>query len=156
MNTCDTYRELWERQSRFLPRADGHLDPEALRHIRLFEGLDDASIQAISLLLATEHYPAFSEVLREGDANDKLYLIARGSVETFRTDDPSERYILSDGDHFGEIGLLERGPSTVTVQTRLPTTVLTLNGRTFLSIVAASPEIKTALERSAEERRVES
>jgi len=85
------YPELWELQSRFLPRADGHLDPEALRHIRLFEGLDDASIRAISLLLATEHYPAFSEVLREGDPNEKLFLIARGSVETFR-DDGRDRY----------------------------------------------------------------
>jgi len=151
----DIYRELWERQTRFAVRTGGELEADALRNIKLFEGLDDQSLQAIGLLMATEEHPAFSDVLCEGDVGEKLYLIAHGSVEIVRSgQEQAPEAILSEGDHFGEIALLDKVPRTATVRTRRPTTMLTLNRNAFRSLVAADESVRRTVEATARARRV--
>ena len=154
VSTNEIYRELWEKQTRFLAHADGLLEPEALRNIDLFSHLDDISLRAIGILLIREQHPAFSDVMLEGDEADKLYLIARGSVEVYRSGSDEQPVVLADGDHFGEVALLDRTMLNASVRTRGPTTLLTLNRDAFLSLVAADPDMRAKVEETARRRRI--
>ena len=148
------YHELWEKQHRFMVRAGGQLDADALREIRIFERLDESSLRVIGLLMAIEEHPAYSEVVTEGDAGDKLFLIARGVVEVFRAGREKEPdHVLTEGDHFGEIALLDGTPASASVRTRVPTTMLTLNRDAFRSLLAADDSIREAIEATARARR---
>jgi CRP-like cAMP-binding protein len=99
------------------------LELEALRQKMLFLGLTDGQLQAISGVLRARTCRAGEVIVREGDLDDTLYLIERGSVEfRVREGGPGperavtifERgsYVDEDyaGDFFGEFALVDLEP----------------------------------------------
>jgi CRP-like cAMP-binding protein len=59
--------------------------------------------------------------------------------------DPKLVNTLGAGDHFGEVGLLEGMPSTATVRTVSPTSLLRVSATAFLEIAASSPRVLAGL-----------
>lgn len=86
------------------------------------------------------HHPG-SVIVRQGDAPDRFYLIARGEVEVINTH-PDGREIplgrLRAGDFFGEIGLLQDRPRTATVRAVGEVEVMALEREDFLVMVSDS------------------
>ncbi len=77
---------------------------------------------------------AGEDVIHEGDAPDALYVIVVG--EAVVTSAAGGRLnTMAAGDFFGEIGLLKGVPRTATVITTAPSTLLRIEGETFLSLV---------------------
>jgi len=73
----------------------------------------------------------------------------RGKVSVFRTEPSGEEHplaVLEDGDHFGEIALMERIPRTASVHTLTDCVFLTLQREHFLRLVEANPVLKARLE----------
>jgi ATP-binding cassette, subfamily B, bacterial len=149
------YWALWEKQSGFEVSRDGRqasVDPSRLRAITLFAGLDHEALTRIALRLTSEYFEAGQTVFTQGDAGDRFFLIARGSVAVTRVGDgdDSEHSLppLGDGDHFGELALLHDWPRTATIRTLTPSVFLTMSRHDLRELVATTPEITRALEQA--------
>jgi ATP-binding cassette subfamily B protein len=95
------------------------------------------------------------EIVREGDAGDRFYMVARGKVEITKTnEDGSQRRVtvLENGDYFGEIALLENRPRTASVRALQATTLLVLHRARLLELMQRLPELRTTLVAEADKR----
>ena len=147
------YRGLWDKQSGFEVSGDGRhatVDAARLRHVTLFTGLTDSTLSHIALGLTSEYFEAGHTVFHAGQPGDRFYLIARGRVEVIATNATGDEHlleVLSDGDHFGELALLQDRPRTATIRTATPCVFLTMDRKDFLALVASTPEMGHMLER---------
>jgi CRP-like cAMP-binding protein len=84
-------------------------------------------------LFQTEEYPANHFVVREVELGACLYIIVRGSVEvtSAHTHGRELRFVLQEGDCFGERALLEAMPEMENVRTLSPCVFLTLTRAGF-------------------------
>jgi cytochrome P450/CRP-like cAMP-binding protein len=84
-----------------------------------------------------------TDIVRQGGASDRFYLIVRGEVDVVNEHpDGRERLVcsLGGGDYFGEIGILQDRPRTATVRAGPgPVEVLALDREAFLALLAESP-----------------
>jgi CRP-like cAMP-binding protein len=146
------YRDLWQKQSGFDVSHDGRqatVDGPRLRHVTLFTDLDDATLERIAGTLASEFFDAEQTVFSEGQPGDRFYLIARGQVKVTTVGPAGEDHVLdllSDGDHFGELALIQDRPRTATIRTATPSVFLTMSRQDFLELVATTPEMSRMLE----------
>lgn len=121
-------RFLSERMRRALPRADTS---------QLDDLLASARIQS---------YAAGDRIIRQGEHADALYLLLRGTVEVVEEASTGEHVIaeLSDGDFFGEVGVLEARPRTATVRAgSSEVEVLALGRDAVVSMLEDSPAVHT-------------
>lgn len=103
--------------------------------------------------VSEEAYPQGAVVLAEGAAADRLFLIAEGEVLVSTANGGQQVPLcrLSEGELFGEIGLLDplrQRSARVTVVR--PLLVATLAARHFQALVLAHPEARQSLEAAAE------
>jgi len=152
------YTQLWHKQSGFAISEDGTratVDAARLRALPLLAALDEGLLAAIAQRFVTERYPAERLVVHEGDPGDKFYIIVRGAVRvttTAATGGEQELTVLQDGDHFGEIALLQDVPRTATIRTRTASLFLTLSRTQLLSLMASAPQLRTVLDQEIARR----
>jgi CRP-like cAMP-binding protein len=107
------------------------LDLDTLRQKMLFLGLSDGQLQAVSGVVRTRSFRPGEVVVRQGDLDDALYIIERGSVELRVKEQGEERAVATfekgsyvdetyAGDFFGEFSLvdLERWSGTIVARER--------------------------------------
>jgi len=122
---------------------------ELVSRVPFFSGLSGVAIAEIVGHLRSGSYPAGATLFHRGEAGDAMYFLVTGSVEVRlggRT-----RY-LNEGDHFGEMALLERKPRTAEVVTATACTVLILNVADFYQMAAQQPDLMAAIEAEAQRR----
>jgi predicted MFS family arabinose efflux permease len=100
----------------------------------LFAGAPRSTLEALAAELRPQHASAGEVVIREGDEPDDLYLVASGHL-LVTTEHAGPVGELTDGDYFGEIGLLHRVPRTATVTATTDSELFRLSGETFLRVV---------------------
>jgi ATP-binding cassette subfamily B protein len=159
MATEGTYANLWRKQAGFRYSADGrHVDVDAdrLRAIPILEKLPEPILAELAPCFATETFPAGRDIVCQNDPGDKFYIIARGKVEVWRTEEQSGRTlcvnVLNDGDFFGEITLITGFPRTATIRTVAVTTCLSLGRGQFTKLIDRLPELKQELSEIAIQR----
>ncbi len=125
---------------------------EFLRSHSLFGGLGYGELKKIRELLDYRQYDAGEDIIREGEPGGTLYLIWTGSVEVLKCDPDTPNQacvclaVLTVGDSFGEMELIDVQPCAATVRAREKTTILELtkgnlyriekeNLRTFTMII---------------------
>lgn len=146
------YKRLWDKQSGFQLSQSGDqatVSPEWLRHVKLFEELDDETLRSMAPLFSTERHPQRRRLIHQGDQADRFYILVRGAVEVRVADaDGEERRVavFEDGDHFGEIALLRDVPRTASVRTLLPCTLLSLQRRQFDLLLERAPQLRARME----------
>jgi len=161
-NPEGTYRKLWNKQSGFKISEDGltaRVEPARLRAIPMLQGLANEDLETMAALFVTERFAPGRTVFQEGDPGDKFYIIGRGSVVALSTSPEgveSELRVMEDGDHFGEIALLEDVSRTATIKTRNACLFLTLPREPFLRMLSANPPLRAAFEKVAQARRASS
>ncbi|MDR7317506.1 ATP-binding cassette domain-containing protein [Brevibacillus nitrificans] len=155
------YKALWEKQSGLFLSQNGQeatIDQERLSRLPFFQGVEPTVLGEISDLFQTETYAKGQAIIQEGDAGEKFYLIARGKVEITKAAPDSEDgqirlAVLQDGDHFGEIALLENVPRTATVTALTPCVFLTLQRKVLYYILSHYPEIDAHVRKTLAQRR---
>jgi len=146
------YACLWAKQSGFQLSDEGdaaEVSPERLRHVALFDHLDDNTLRLAAALFVTEHHPEGRMVIHQGDDGDRFYILVRGAVEVLAAEPggvPRRVAALEDGDHFGEVALLRSVPRTASVRTLIPCTFLSLQRRQFEVLLQHAPQLRDRME----------
>jgi ATP-binding cassette subfamily B protein len=146
------YANLWRKQAGFTFSADGrHVDVDAqrLKTFPILENLDEEKLAELAPFFATETFQPGREIVRQNDPGDKFYIIARGKVEVWRTEEQSGNTkrvaVLQDGDFFGEITLITGFPRTATVRTLTVCTCISLERGQFNRMMDRFPELRRKL-----------
>jgi MFS family permease len=111
---------------------------DLLRATPLFRPLPGPIIEELAAKLVVVTTSVGEEVIREGDAGDRFYLIGSGEVDV--SSDGSPVATLGPGEYFGEIALLRDVPRTATVRTKSDARLYALERDEFLSAVTGHPE----------------
>lgn len=99
--------------------------------------------------------PAGTELIRQGDPNDALYLLVRGRclpVLSHRHGGESSLPEMVEGDVFGEISLLLRKPASATVRALTSCALLVLDRDVCLTALESEKGVKQRLTQLAIER----
>ena len=97
------------------------------RNNRLFGGIDPSLLERLAPLLAREHYPAGTAILREGDPSERLFLVERGRVAIHKGVEELRIGEIPEGDYFGEMGLFTGEPRTTSASALEDTVILSLS-----------------------------
>jgi ATP-binding cassette subfamily B protein len=133
--------------------ADGltaGLTGERLAMIPFFRGIPAEQLERIAEWFVPEHHHPGHVLFRENDPGDKFYVIVRGAVAVHKRG--VRVSVLEEGDHFGEIALLNDVPRTADIIIHRPTTLLSLQGSWLRRLMDDFPTIRQALEQSLKER----
>jgi CRP-like cAMP-binding protein len=100
------------------------------------KGLDD-----LLLALQTRDVKAGEEVTTEGKECNSLFLVTSGKLATLITTDKETLRLgtLEPGDHFGEVNILDPGPSTTSVLATEDSVLLVLTHADFRNLDRAHP-----------------
>lgn len=119
-----------------------------LKHNFLFQGLSEASIDAIGNLASRQKFVKGSMVFSQGDDGDALYGIASGQVRISTSDDKGREVFLNmlgPGETFGEIALLDGLTRTATATTTMASTLIVIPRAQFLSNLERDPGLSVHL-----------
>jgi ATP-binding cassette subfamily B protein len=156
------YKELWDKQNGLSISTSGQeadIDVERLSRLPFFRGIELDVLDEIRALFNTENFAPGQTIIQEGEQGEKFYLIARGRVEVVKhasqsdTESDSVRLaVLEDGDHFGEIALIENVPRTATIQAIDYCTCLTLQRKVLHYVLTHYPDIDARIRLTLQER----
>jgi MFS family permease len=127
------------------------IDPARARLLEhpIFVGLPASRLEAAARQLVEVPMTAGEVIVRQGEAADRFFVVADGSVRVTQAADAggSEVHLrdLGPGDVFGEIGLLRRSPRTATVTATAAGTLLALDADEFHQLVGSGPGLSTRL-----------
>jgi CRP-like cAMP-binding protein len=109
----------------------------------LFHGIDDDELTRIALTMVRRRYRRNEVIFHEGDPGDSLHVVMEGRVKITRESAEGGEaivVILSPGDSFGELVLLDGAPRSATATAMDATETLTMSRATFAELVdGASP-----------------
>lgn len=154
------YSYLWEKQQGFSYSDEGEdvtIDAAKLSRLAFFQNVSDQLLESIASLFNTERFDKGTTIIHEGDKGEKFYLIIRGRVEVLKQtkSEAGEQVrvaVLEDGDHFGEIALLESVPRTASIRALTPCIVITLQRKVLHHILSQHPEINQYVRKVLQER----
>jgi len=131
------------------PSGDQHEFARLLREVDLFAGLERVTLAKLAAHLEPQFYAAPSIIFRQGDAGDALYVVASGTVGVYATDKTGTAEtlvrVLSVGEPFGEMALLNSIPRTATIKAETDCEVLRLNRSAFVELVREQPSVALAI-----------
>ena len=122
---------------------------EMIRDLKTFPLLSKLSDEDLALLaevMREQDFPAGTEILREGEPGDDMYLLLEGSVDVLKTTPFGESYItasLLDSYHcsFGEMALIDKGTRSATIRAKTDCRTLSLDYVSFQSFCREHPHI---------------
>ena len=130
-------RAVRERRDQLRPVTD------VLSRLGIFDGASTAVLERVASSIRVEPLPAGTDVVRQGEPADDLYIVRTGRLVI--VDGDATINTLDDDDWFGEIGLLLRQPRNATVRTLTDVELWRIPGTTFLSVLRESAAEPTAL-----------
>lgn len=113
-----------------------------LRTIPIFEPLPQYELERVAGLLTHVEASAGAEIIREGDAGDRFYVLVSGEAVV----ESKGRPVVGRraGDYFGEIALLRDVPRTATVRAVTACELFALERDDFLAAVTGGRVVPTA------------
>ena len=115
-----------------------------LRKIPLLSGLSDEEIQRIKPQLRFRQYPKRAVVLQKGGAGDGLLFLLSGQMQVVDVTEDGRAIglrLLSPGDFFGEIAVINNSHRTASVVAMSPVLVAFLPAPEALHLFSHSPSV---------------
>lgn len=135
--------------------GEDHDPDEVLRRlsdIALLRALPPEEIQELVASVEQQDVPAGHCLMREGEPGDALYLIEQGTARVEIRGAP-DVIRVGAGSAVGEGALISGDPRSATVYADTPLSVWRISRESFTHLVAASPNLRKALEALVESRR---
>ena len=121
----------------------------------LFSALDPEGAAAMRASMQEFRFAKGDTVFAEGDAGDRLYLVADGKIKLVHAAVDGRETLLGvmgPGDMFGELSLFDPGPRTATASALTDTVLLGLNHQSLRPWLTGRPEVAEALLRALAQR----
>ncbi|MEJ2237391.1 MAG: Crp/Fnr family transcriptional regulator [Gemmatimonadales bacterium] len=128
---------------------------DTLLKVPLFAHLDEEAIGRISKVTRRKTYPKNSIIVFENDPGDSLYIVDKGQVKVVLTGEDGREVILSvlsDGDFFGEMSLIDDLPRSANVIAMEDSTLIVLYRDDFRRCLSETPSIALGLMQSLSRR----
>ena len=106
---------------------------ETLRKAPLFRHLEYPELVKVLNITVLDSYKEGELLMEEGKAGDEFYVLLSGDVEVSKEGVTLTH--LKDGDHVGELALIEKVPRTATVKAIKPTRVLAIHRADFYELL---------------------
>ena len=126
---------------------------ELLRKVPLFHEMD-SEFETIAGYLRPRTVPRGTAIIKQGQAGDSMFLIARGIANVLREDDGEVNQVatLYAGDFFGEAALLHSTPRNATSVAATPCSLYELKQEDLYKLMEAYPKIQHVVEVVDKER----
>ena len=88
-------------------------DPEELKHIALFQLLDDEELAVLASQVGTAHFAARQRIFKIGEPSGRAYVVMSGKVQVTTVDEDQQEVVLDEpihGDVFGLASMLDQTP----------------------------------------------
>jgi CRP/FNR family cyclic AMP-dependent transcriptional regulator len=115
-----------------------------LKRVPLFSDLSEVELARFTDVVREREYPKNSVILFEDDPGDALYIVASGQVKVVLIGEDGREVILSvlsDGDFFGEMSLIDDEPRSAHVIAMKDSALLVLRRDDFHQQIQALPSI---------------
>ncbi|MFP5283645.1 MAG: Crp/Fnr family transcriptional regulator [Actinomycetes bacterium] len=134
------------------------MDPEVLKKAPLFTGMEDEAATALAETMGTIRLNKGQVLFREGDADDRLYVVVSGKIKLGRSGSAGRENLLAvlgPGQMFGELSLFDPGPRSSTATAVTACEIRTLEHDELMSWLSGRPEVARGLlgQRAARLRR---
>ena len=120
------------------------IDVEKLKNVWLFQDLTDSELLKLAELGVIKEFKGGEYVIREGEEAKALYVILSGMIKVIKELPDGTRRELSsmtEGDFFGELGLLDGEPRSASVMAVTPLQVVAFYRKDFLNFMQKHPMI---------------
>jgi CRP-like cAMP-binding protein len=119
------------------------LDPEQLRKVALFSGLDEKEAKKLAPHFKERNFSAGDTMAEEGKHGVGFFVIESGTAKV--TVHGEERATLGPGAYFGEVALIDDGARTASVTAETDLKAHVLVAWDFRPIVKEDPDLAWAL-----------
>ncbi|RME06366.1 MAG: hypothetical protein D6803_06675 [Anaerolineae bacterium] len=119
-----------------------------LRQVLIFNECEDGELAQIAARLGVEQVQRGQIIFRQGDAPNRMYIIAEGKFDVLRREGRGEETLLArleQGDAFGEEGLFARRPRSATIRAATNGQLYYLEAADFYWMVKHFPQVKPYL-----------
>ena len=113
-----------------------------LQNVPILAGLDETALDLLGARATESKAQAGSVIVREGEAGNRLFVIAEGLVRVCKEfERPNEIEItrLGKGEFFGEMCILDTLPRSATVQAVADSALFSLTSLTFYQLYKDAP-----------------
>ena len=118
-----------------------------LSNVRLFQGVAPEALRALGEKCSTRDVARDGVIIHEGDLPDSLYVILKGRVRVFLTDEKSRELVLTTkgpGEYFGEMMLDDR-PRSASVAAQEPCELGLIPRAAFTGFLSEQPQVALQL-----------
>ena len=134
-----TKEEAQEQEARHIGEREAHL-----RQVKFLAGLPDDAMKALAEESETRLYDAGEAIIRQGDADNELFIMVRGTVAVLvkqRKGQPVEVARLGPGQFFGEMSLMTGEKRTATVRAVGECELVAVGKEAFHRVFDLHPEL---------------
>lgn len=116
---------------------------QALERTTLFQALPRRHRKRVAALAEVVSFADGAEIVRAGDPGDAFYILLEGGA-TVETPDARER-ALAEGEHFGELSLIDGAPRAATVRAAGGATLARIPRDAFRQLLFDEPTVAVGL-----------
>ncbi|MEM9424997.1 MAG: cyclic nucleotide-binding domain-containing protein, partial [Spirochaetota bacterium] len=96
------------------------------------------------------HIPKGELIYKEGDRSGEMYIVLEGTMRVFKKTGSGEQFLLaelssSNGDFFGEMGLIRQQRCSATVRSESDAKLLVLSRKNFICMAKKQPSVAIGL-----------
>jgi CRP/FNR family cyclic AMP-dependent transcriptional regulator len=118
-------------------------DPEELRHVPLFELLDDDETAVLAAQVEVKRYAARQRIYKMGDTTGQAYVMISGKVRVTTVDEDQQEVVIDEpahGEFFGFASMLEQTPHQTSAMAVEDTTVLEVDRNDIAALLQQKPQ----------------
>jgi signal transduction histidine kinase len=119
-----------------------------LEDSKLFRPLSSKELAELRALATEQQFSAGSEIFKEGDSGDGVYVVKDGLVEISGLISPTVRHVFSQagpGELFGEMAVIDEKPRSACAVAKRATSVHFIPRAGMLALVSRSPALAMGL-----------
>jgi uncharacterized membrane protein len=117
-------------------------NPEELKHVQLFELLDDDELAVLAAQVNRKEFAARERIFTIGDAASNAYIVMSGSVRVTMVDEDQQEVVIDEPGHgelFGFASMLDETPHKASATAIEATACLELDRQDIATLVQEKP-----------------